>query len=127
MKLTVPREVAPNPLYILRRAGYASFVDPNTKEESFVLRLGTGYYPRFHIYVEATAKDVTFNLHLDQKQPSYGSGPSHNGEYEGPTVERELKRLETWVRAARPKDDEDDAEETPQKQKKTSLVDWLFG
>jgi len=34
-----------------------------------------------------------FNLHLDQKQPSYAGAHAHNAEYEGEIVEREIERL----------------------------------
>lgn len=126
MKLTVPKDQASNPLMILRRAGYSAFIDPNTKEESFVLRLTAAFYPRFHVYVDDRHDKVTFDLHLDQKQPTYGSGAMHSGEYEGPTVEREIKRLESWVRAVgkeKPSVEPEGKQPIPKK----SLLDWFFG
>lgn len=77
----------------IQRCGYARFVDPRTGEESFVRRLGVGFYPRFHLYVEERGHELALNLHLDQKKPSYGVGHKHSGEYEGLTVEREAERM----------------------------------
>lgn len=100
MKRIYSHEQAGNPLLVLRRAGYSPFRDPQSGEESFVLRTGAGFYPRFHLYVENVKGGISFNLHLDQKKASYGSGPAHAGEYEGQAVEREMARIDGWVKAA---------------------------
>lgn len=99
MKRLYTLEQVPNPLLVLRRAGYSPFRDPQSGEESFILRLTSEFYPRFHLYVEDTPGGISFNLHLDQKKPSYGSGPAHAGEYEGSAIEREMERIDGWVRA----------------------------
>lgn len=83
------------PEVVLRRAGYTPFTDPRSGEESFVRRLGTHFYPRFHVYIETEAGQLRVNLHLDQKQPSYQGFKKHSGEYDGPTVEAEADRLYT--------------------------------
>lgn len=111
MKVAYDAKVVPNPLLVLRQAGYAPFRDPVTGDESFIIRLTTEYYPRFHLYVEEKGDEVIFSLHLDQKKPSYGSGPAHGGEYEGPTVEREMRRIDSWVQAT--KDEMADEPEKP--------------
>lgn len=83
----------------LQRAGYASFRDPRTGHDSYVRRLGAGFYPRFHLYAEERGDVLFLNLHLDQKQPSYGGGShAHSGEYEGSIVEQEMQRLLTALR-----------------------------
>lgn len=92
MILNVPRPTEPV-LTVLRRAGYFELRDRNTDQSSYVRRLRTGFYPRFHLYVEETATGLGLNLHLDQKQPSYGGQTKHSGEYDGPTVEAEVERL----------------------------------
>lgn len=97
MKLVYQQTQINNPVDILRKAGYAHFVDPKTNEESWVLRLTAGYYPRFHLYLETTNNELHFNLHLDQKKASYSGTSKHAGEYDGPTVEREVIRLEGWI------------------------------
>lgn len=82
-----------NATVAIQRCGYARFVDPRTGDESFTRRLGTGFYPRWHLYAKETANDLILNLHLDQKKPSYGVGHAHSGEYEGQTVEDEARRI----------------------------------
>ena len=99
MQLKLPKSDVHNALLVMRRAGYSAFTDPVTKQESFVLRLTTSFYPRFHVYVKNDRDHVLFDVHLDQKQPSYGQGHMHAGEYEGPTVEREVSRIASWARA----------------------------
>lgn len=99
MKQIYPIEILSNPLLVLRKAGYSAFRDPQTGDESFVVRLTAEFYPRFHLYVEHASKNVSLNLHLDQKKPSYGSGHAHGGEYEGSTIEREMERIDGWVKA----------------------------
>jgi hypothetical protein len=37
------------------------------------------------------------NLHLDQKQASYGGSSAHNGEYGGETVETEGERVKRVI------------------------------
>ena len=61
----------------------------------------TGYrYPRFHIYIKKDEKynEFHFNLHIDQKQPSYpGSGAhAHSGDYDGEVVEAEAERIKSF-------------------------------
>jgi len=80
----------------LRRAGYG-LVATRTGEVSFARRLGSGFYPRFHVYFQADGEQVVFNLHLDQKQASYQGVSRHSGEYEGELVEAEITRLKTYL------------------------------
>lgn len=94
MILRIPKP-AYQPRVVLRQAGYTEFRDPNTGETSFVRRLGTNFYPRFHLYVAQEGTQLRLNLHLDQKQPSYQGSAKHSGEYDGPTVEAEFQRLYT--------------------------------
>lgn len=102
MKVCYDKAVMHSPLEVLRRAGYSAFTDPNTGDESFVLRLTSEHYPRFHLYVAEKNGEVSFNLHLDQKKPSYGDSHMHSGEYEGKTVENEMRRIDGWVRSVEP-------------------------
>lgn len=99
MKQNFPIQSVQNPLAVLRKAGYSHFIDPKTQEESFILRLSGDFYPRFHLYVEQHKDTWSFNLHIDQKKPSYSGTSKHAGEYDGPTVERELTRITKWVAA----------------------------
>lgn len=97
MKLLYNQTDIPNPLEVLRKAGYSHFVDPKTNEESYVLRLTADFYPRFHLYLEKQDDFWSFNLHLDQKKASYQGSSAHAGEYDGPTIEKEIKRLRDWI------------------------------
>ncbi|MBI5467464.1 MAG: hypothetical protein HY975_04640 [Candidatus Kerfeldbacteria bacterium] len=87
------------PLVMLRRAGYTEFRDPRTGETSYIRRLGTNFYPRFHLYTQDEGTWLRLNLHLDQKQPSYGSYTKHSGEYDGPLVEAEAERIHGFFRS----------------------------
>lgn len=97
MTLKYPKNIVTNPLAALRQAGYAYFVDPNTNHGSYELRLTGARFPRYHLYVEDRGENWDFNLHIDQKQPSYGDNHMHSGEYDGPVVETEAKRIHGWV------------------------------
>lgn len=97
MTIRFPRPA--NTSVAIRRCGYAQFRDPRTGEFSFTRRLGSGFYPRFHLYVDERDAEVVLKLHLDQKRPSYGVGHAHSGEYEGPIVEQETRRIETLLTA----------------------------
>jgi len=84
--------------HILEEAGYHSFNDPNTGKESFVLRLGRAFYPRYHLYIKLlSGGGVECDLHIDQKQASYEGQQAHSGEYDGPLVEEETQRLMRWL------------------------------
>jgi hypothetical protein len=97
MKISYQKSKIKNPLACLRKAGYSPFVDPKTKQESFVLRPTVGFYPRFHLYLSHDHEKITFDLHLDQKKPGYGSNHKHNAEYDSLTVEKEIKRIAGWI------------------------------
>lgn len=81
----------------LRKAGYAYIRDRRSGQDSFVRRLGSGFYPRFHMYFNQTGEQIIFNLHLDQKQPSYAGARSHSGEYDGENVAAEISRLKSLL------------------------------
>lgn len=87
------------PESLLRQAGYAYLMDRYTGQESYVRRLGRGFYPRFHLYLEENAGQVIFNLHLDQKQASYQGAHAHNAEYDGETVEAEMERIKSFTKS----------------------------
>lgn len=97
MKQLVPKHIIPAPLAFLRHIGYSAFTDPRTGEDSFVIRVGADFYPRYHLYVEDDGQNWSFNLHIDQKKPSYNGTSKHAGEYEGPAVEKEMQRIRDWV------------------------------
>ena len=94
MKLTINRnQISENPDAFLQHAGFARIYDSRRGQESFVRRLGNYHYPRIHVYIEESGNQVTFNMHVDQKQASYAGNHMHNADYEGPVVEEEVRRL----------------------------------
>jgi len=98
MKLILNRNtLSAAPEQLLRRVGYAYIQDRKTGQESLVRRLGRGFYPRFHLYLEERGEQVILNLHLDQKKPSYAGASAHNAEYEGKVVEEEIARINSLL------------------------------
>lgn len=94
MKLVVNKSQLPhNPEQFLRRAGYGFIHDRRSGHDSFVRRLTRDHYPRLHMYVGQEDEVIVFNLHLDQKRPSYGGSHAHNAEYDSPVVKSEIDRL----------------------------------
>ena len=86
-----------NILSIMRSCGYApEGADENTGESKWTRPLMGRRYPRFHIYSRISPDNTkaTLELHLDQKQPSYEGSHAHSGEYDGPVVGREVKRIQ---------------------------------
>jgi len=77
--------------------GYAEFDDPNSGQISYTRRLSSNFYPRFHLYIEEKKGQMTFNLHLDQKQVSYKGHTAHSGEYDGELVEQEGERIKKEI------------------------------
>jgi len=92
---------------IMRTLGYrATHLQPGDQgghhddEFSMVRKLGKNDYPRFHLYVkQMNGGDAgySFNLHLDQKKPSYNGTSAHSGEYHGDLVEDEVKRIKHLI------------------------------
>lgn len=99
MKLFYAQPLPTTPLLLLQAAGYHPFTDPRTHETSFVRHLGSGLYPRFHLYLTEEPTRVIFDFHLDQKQASYNGSHKHNGEYDGPPIEAEAARIREALRA----------------------------
>lgn len=85
MRISIPKILSP--LDAIRRCGFG-LINPQANP-SFVRRLGTMNYPRFHAYLSG----YEINLHLDQKQASYEGYSAHSGEYDGDVVEREAQRI----------------------------------
>lgn len=78
----------------LRSCGYLQITNPHTREYSFVRTLyADRFYPRFHVYIEEKAGQITINLHFDAKKPSYEGTAAHSGEYDGQLVEEEAQRI----------------------------------
>lgn len=83
----------------MRQAGYRfDYRDRKTGELSFSRKLfGGRKFPRFHIYIEDKGNHWLAKIHLDQKPHSYEGKSAHLGEYEGPTLEREVERIKKVI------------------------------
>jgi len=94
MKLTINKnQLNMQPEQWLRQAGYAYYRDRRTGKDSFSRRLGSGFFPKLHMYVIEQDGKIVFDLHLDQKQASYAGAHMHNAEHDGEVVVAEIARL----------------------------------
>lgn len=98
MRFTVKQAALSGPYQsLLRQAGYSYQANRQGGQDSFSKTFGRSPYPRFHIYVEEIGDKVSFNLHLDQKRPSYGSTAAHSGEYDSELIKQEVERLKSFL------------------------------
>ena len=100
MKIHFAKPLPLIPEQLLRRASYAPHYDRVTGNTSYTHKVTYAFYPRYHCYVSETDKVVTFDFHLDQKEASYAGSHMRSGEYEGPTIEREVARVKEEFRSA---------------------------
>lgn len=114
-----------NPYQLARKAGYGFIRDRRSGQESLVRRLGNGFYPRFHLYIEQENDKVVFSLHLDQKEASYSGSHRHNAEYAGPLVKEELERLRQFVFSKTPESEE--SKDKGEQKTKKSWFRKIFG
>jgi hypothetical protein len=95
MKFSIKEGLTRDNIYnLMRKIGY-HFQEKNEPKSEliFIKPLAGNDYPRFHIYLKIKNKNLIFNLHLDQKKPTYEGTPAHAGEYEGEIVEKEIERI----------------------------------
>jgi hypothetical protein len=95
MKFNIKKRVLKDNIYnLMRKLGYRfQEKDEKNQELIFIRPLERNGYPRFHLYIKINKETLTFNLHLDQKKPSYKGTPAHSGEYEDEIVENEVERI----------------------------------
>ncbi len=92
MKIYIEKNKFNENLYsFMRDCGYMPF------HNSYIRPLAPSGYPRFHIYISETDEKYIFNLHLDQKKPSYGKESAHSGEYDGQVVGQEARRIQNNI------------------------------
>jgi hypothetical protein len=82
---------------LIRKCGYGKWFDRQHDNLSYTRKLGAGNYPRFHVYLKDSEDYFEVSLHLDQKQASYIKGKAHSGEYDGPQVEDEARRITAQI------------------------------
>ena len=83
---------------IMRQIGYMPAYFQKAGEISVVRLLSKNDYPRFHLYIKQSGQDFSFNLHLDQKKPSYSGSHAHSGEYDGDVIEGEADRIKSLLK-----------------------------
>jgi len=105
MKIVI-QNLKDNPRTLIRRAGYSEHYDNKSGETSYSRRLDRNIFPKFHAYLSERDNGVEVSLHLDQKQPSYGVGHMHSGDYDGPLIEREMGRIKQSFESAPAAEDE---------------------
>ncbi len=95
MEFQIKGPLKDNIYNLMRRIGYRFWGKNETTEESNFIRSldANDSYPRFHLYLKQEDGDLSFNLHLDQKKPSYKGMSAHSGEYEGEVVKKEAERI----------------------------------
>ncbi len=92
MKFILKGPFKENVYVSMRKVGY-HFQGKNEEKSEMIFLRPTKGYPRFHIYLKADNNNLIFNLHLDQKRPSYKGTTAHSGEYRGEIVEAEAERI----------------------------------
>ena len=94
MKIILKAPFKDNIGSMARKIGYSyRGKDEKTEEIELVRAIEGGGYPRFHIFIKTYENEIIFNLHLDQKKPSYKGTSAHSGEYDGEVVEKEAERI----------------------------------
>ncbi|MDO8505258.1 MAG: hypothetical protein Q7S48_01610 [bacterium] len=99
MKLQFTKiQIGGDAVVFIRRCGYGEYYDKRMGKVSYMKRARMGdMFPRYHVYIVENGDAVIFDLHLDQKRPSYEGSSMHAGEYEGTAVEREAERIRKFV------------------------------
>ncbi|MBI2075352.1 MAG: hypothetical protein HYT82_01635 [Candidatus Harrisonbacteria bacterium] len=86
-----------NLVSMVRQLGYRPLGYTPEGELNCVRPLGADY-PRLHLYIRKTLLEgYIFNLHLDQKRPSYGGETAHSGDYDGEVVQGEAARIKEII------------------------------
>ena len=93
MKFRLPNKLTRTPEQILRQAGYFYIFDKISQHGSFVRKLTSQRYPRFHLYLTENTNEIIFDLHLDQSASRYKGQTAHNADYESAEVKTELTRI----------------------------------
>lgn len=99
MELRFTKEqIGGNATVFIRRCGYGEYYDKRLKKVSYMKRARIqDMFPRFHVYIEERGDEIVYDLHLDQKRPSYTGTSMHAGEYEGTAVEKEAGRIRQYA------------------------------
>ncbi len=98
MKQLFQGPLCDNARNLMRRLGYGEHRG-HGDQLSYARRISGQPFPRYHAYVEDKDGGIQVNLHVDQKEASYTGSSAHSGEYEGPLVASEMRRLAQSIAA----------------------------
>jgi hypothetical protein len=97
MQFTIKKTKKDTIYNLMRDMGYHfSGQDEKTGELNFTHPIRGDAFPRFHAFLKIDADDIIFNIHLDQRAPIYKGVAAHEGEYQGPLIEEEAKRIKQF-------------------------------
>ena len=99
MKLEIKKPTSENLQTIVRRLGYKPIGHSDRGELNCVRPIGRDY-PRFHAYIKEEGDTFIFNVHVDQKRPSYGNEIAHSGDYDSEIVEEEVGYIKQQIEKA---------------------------
>ncbi|MCB9802685.1 hypothetical protein H6761_01530 [Candidatus Nomurabacteria bacterium] len=85
---------AVNPLALFRSLGY----HPDRFGKSYIRRLASLDFPRFHVYLKQKPEGLEANIHLDQKGACYEGTTAHSGDYDGDVLDREVTRIKNILK-----------------------------
>jgi len=95
MQFIIPKQQV-NILTLTRRLGFRPLLSKDS-EFNCIRPLSGLDYPRFHLFIKEDNQNWIFDLHLDQKKPSYSGSVAHSGEYDGELIEREIARIKSQL------------------------------
>jgi hypothetical protein len=93
----IAKDVKDSVTEVARQIGYVIIDSDGAGEYNLVKKVSWDNFPRFHIYLKTQGETFIFNIHLDQKRPSYAGSHAHSGEYFGPVIEDEVDRIEQII------------------------------
>jgi hypothetical protein len=70
--------------------------DERTGELNFTHPIRGNAFPRFHAFLTIRADEIIINIHFDQRAPVYRGTVAHEGEYSGPLLDEEAKRIKQF-------------------------------
>ncbi len=97
MQIIFPQSRGLNWRVMLSRLGYHDHIERKSRQLSYIHRLKSLQYPRFHVYLEMLDQDVRLNIHLDEKMASYEGQTRHSGDYDGELVRKEVERIKQFI------------------------------
>ena len=92
MKFILKGSNKENPHGLIKRTNY-HFQCEDQRKSKFNFTRPARDYPKFHLFLKIIGENLAFNIHLDQKKPSYGKFTAHSGEYDAEIIETEAQRI----------------------------------